>query len=210
MHEVLSGQAIEEHIAHISAQLDQLASQGDELSPCVDIAERFELLREQYRSQPQTIEPHTRGLADLRQRFDELLVNLMPRAIDRLHDVNGQLRRLEMEKEFWRQVVIRRAVDTRQESLKGRNSFVLIRAVSGRTLPPRDSGQRKELEDTVDEAGCRAQVSYLSASRLHKFMCAGTLEAAYQKRLTKLCPIVTRHQVSSRPLDGAGGEPGRR
>ncbi len=209
MHEVLSGQAIETHVARISAQLDELASDGSGLSPCVDIAERFELLREQYRSQPQTLEPHTRGLADLRQRFDELLVNLMPRAIDRLHDVNGQLRRLEMEKEFWRQVVIRRAVETGQESLKGRNSFVLVRVVSGRTLPPRDSVQRKELEGIVDEARCRDQVSYLSGSRLHKFLSAGTLDAAYQQKIDQLCPLVTRHQVSSRLLDTAGGGPGR-
>lgn len=209
MHEVLSGQAIETHVARISAQLDELASDGSELSPCVDIAERFELLREQYRSQPQTLELHTRGLADLRQRFDELLGDLMPRAIDRLHDVNGQLRRLEMEKEFWRQVVIRRAVETGQEILKGRHSFVLIRAVPGCTLPPRDIGQRKELEDIVDEAGCRAQVSYLSASKLHKLMSASTLEAADQKKINELCPVVTRHQVSSRLLNSVGRGPGR-
>ena len=208
MHEILSEQAIETHVARISDQLDELASDGSELSPCVDIADRFELLREQYRSQPRRLEPHTRRLADLRQRFDELLVNLMPRAIDRLHDVNGQLRRLQMEREFWRQVVIRRAVETGQESLKGLNSFVLVRAVSGRTLPPGDSGPRKELEDILDGAGCRAQVSYLSASKLHKFMSAGMLEAVYQEKINKLCPVVTRHQVSSRLLDGVGGGQG--
>lgn len=198
---MLSTPEIDAHIQSIVAALDALAAGDENLSGCLEIGERFRMLREQYRQQPDSLAGRVQRLAELSRRFDDLLANRLTLVVDRFHEVNEQIRLGEQEKAFWRSFLIRAATQARQERLNGIAATVRVRSVQSRTLPPAGGSERARLEDLVRESGCWEQVSQLSRTRLERALAGNVFAGPQAEAIEQLCPATAVHQVSSRAME---------
>jgi len=195
---MLSEHEIGEHLACLTAALDRLSSDHAGLEACVDIAERFEALRQQYRQQPASLASWVSRLAELRRRFDQLLGMRLSQIVDRFHQIGEQIRLAEREKACWRDQLIRIASESRRDQLDGNSAVVRIRSVMSRTVPPAGSLQRQQLEAILRESGCWEQVSQLSRPKLDRAMKNSLLAKPQADEVERICPVSQIHQVSCR------------
>ena len=195
-----SSQNVDAQIQFISSALDDLAPDSADLTVGVEIDERFKILRDQYRQQPDSLAGHMPRLSELSRRFKELLAGRLARVVDRFHEVNGEIHRAEREKAFWRDFLIRVAGETQQEYLDGAAAKVRVRSLPSRTLPPAGADERNRLEDLIYASGCWEQVSQLSRAKLERALAENLFAKPQADEIDKLCPTTVRHQVSCYPL----------
>ena len=202
---MLSSHEIFEHIAFITAALEGLASGNEDLSRCLEIRDRLESLRDQYRQAPDTLTDQVPQLTRLSQRFDEVLDQLGPRAVDRFCEINQQMSLIEQEKGFWRQVLIRQASAQGRESLEGGEAIVRVRTLSGRALPTAGTPERERLETLVRKAGVWEEASQLSRTLLDRALKGRSIAAADVDAIASLFPECVTHQVSVRTSPDQAG-----
>lgn len=198
---MLSKREIDEYIAFIGDALDGLGAGDGDLSRCMEVHERFSALRDQYRQQPDSLGEHTTRLSELSKRFDDLLTGRLPLIVDRFNEVNEQIRLVQQEKAFWRDFLIRRAVQARQGQLNGTLATVRVRSTQSRTLPPVGSSERSQLEDLIRDSGRWEQVSQLSRPKLQRALAGSVFAGEEAAAIEYLCPSTETYQVSSRALD---------
>jgi len=201
---MLSGKEIEAHVESITSRLAIIAQEETGLAGCMEIAEKFGVLREEYRRQPEAFAGQRERLAQLRKRFDEVLASRLDAVIDRFHEVAEAVRRAESEKAFWRDFLIRRSAQLRQEQLNGANAVVRVRTKESRLLPAVQSPERDRLEVLIRQSGQWDQVSQLARARLEKAMNDGLFSKGDTDAIGQLCPLTVVHQVTSRSLSGGG------
>lgn len=198
---MLSSQQIDEHMAWLTTALNRLPTDDGDLSACLEIHERFEALRAQYREKAESLSGRVSALTELSRRFDDWLAKRVTRVIDRFAEVNEQLRRIEEEKALWRDFLIRTATTARQEYLKGAAATVRVRAIASRPLPPAGSPQRSELEEVIRQSGHWEQVSQIASAKMQHALAAKLFDETQVHAIERLCPAAVIYQVSSRPLD---------
>lgn len=196
----LSIREIEQHIACITTQLNQLAAGDGDMQRFAEVGERFCLLRAAYQAQPATVEPHVARLAQLSRQFDGLLDIHLARVVDRYQEVNERIRAAEREKEFLREYFIRKAGQG-HVSLAGQRAEVLVRSIPTRVLPPASTDARVQLDRLVLDSGHWQEVSQLSRAKLQHAL-DETRFGPQQQAIAALCPVTVSHQVTSR-LRGA-------
>ncbi len=194
---MLSDREIEEQVTYITARLDTLAADRPDLTLSAELAERFRTLREQYQQRPASLQRRVQQLATLSKRFDECMAAQLPLVVDRFHELNEQIRHANSEKELWRDFLIRRATDSRQEHRAGNAAVVRVRSVQARALPSAASAERKRLEDLIRESGQWGQVSQLSGPKLQRALAGNLFDRPQAEAIGQLCPPTVIHQVSS-------------
>ncbi len=192
---MLSRGEIVRSIECITSKLDGMKQSEDEMSACAEISIQFTVLREQYRTRPESMAGYVEQLAQLRRRFDDLLQARMASVIDRFNAVTERIRRAQQEREFWRAFLIRKATQDQVQQLDGATSAVRVRSVESRLIPPAGASERQQVEDLIRKAGCWEHVSQLSRTRLEKALAGDVLPKAQAEEVERLCPMTTRYQV---------------
>ena len=193
---MLSDQEVDASIQFIAAALKALAADEGDLSKCPDIAERFKVLRDQYRERPESLAQRVSQLSELRGRFDELLSRRLALIVDRFCEVDGRLRAAQQEKAFWRGFLIRQADQTRQEFLNGTAGTVRVRSVRSRILPPAGGSDRVHLEELIRASGYWEKVSQLSRAKLERALAGNLFAGSEAEAIGQLCPATVRYQVT--------------
>jgi hypothetical protein len=193
---------IEEHVAFIAVAVNELALGGGDLERFGEVSERLQLLRALYKRQPEPLSSFITKLTELSRRFESLLDARMPEIVDRYHHVNEQLRRIEREKDYLREYLIRRAGPGPRETVPGVSAEVVVRSLPTRLLPPAGTVQRGKLERLLAQSGVWPEVSQLSRSKLQQALAKGRLSADDQRAIEELCPPTVVHQVTTRLRSG--------
>ncbi len=210
---MLTTRDISDHVAQIESKLNSIENgngrteavgtpqgQADALA---DVAWRLGVLREQYRRQPGSMSAAVPALSRARARFDALLAARVSEIADRFHAVNEALRRLEAERDVWRDTLIRLAGQMQRREIIGRSAVVAVRPTRTLTVPQQNTPQREQLEQTLRDGGCWEQVSSLSRARLQQAFEDGKLSPEVAGAVGQLCPVTASFAVSSRPAGGA-------
>ena len=201
---MLSNQQIAEHISAIRVLLDHFAASDGDFSECLELNGRFEFLREHYRRSPGSLGGYLLQLTELSKRFDDLLVQLLPEVVDRFHALNERLRRIQKEKDFWRQFLIRTATSGGQQTLVGAVATVQVRSVLSCLLPSPGTTERTRLEEVLRASGQWEQVSQLSGVKIQRALAAKLFDEAVMQIVEQLAPATFVHQLSSRATEPPG------
>jgi hypothetical protein len=196
---MLSEHEIGEHISYLTAAVDRLSTDHADLDEYVAVAERFEILREQYRRQPGSLASCISRLSELRRRFDQLIRARMAEVVDRFHQINEQIRLAEREKACWRDQFIRISTQSGLRQVEGRLASVQVRSTLSRTLPQAGTPERQQLESLLRQSGCWEQVSQLSRPKLDRATKDNLLPNPQIAEVDRLCPVSRIYQVSSHP-----------
>lgn len=195
----LAPREIEQHVAYIGGSLGKLGASDGDVGRFAKVGERLQMLRSQYRAQPESLDGCVPRLRELSRQFDALLESRLAQIVDRFHEINEQIRRAQCEKEFWREYLIQQAPPGRRETLSGSTAEAVIRSSKSRLLPAAGTEPRAQLEGLVQETGRWGEVSQLSRSKLQRALDQAWLSPAQQRAIAELCPLEVVHQVSSRP-----------
>ncbi len=198
---MLSKQEINGHMRFLSSEIEALAAGDRNLPGCIAIDERFRALRDQYRQQPDTLGGCIGELSQLSKRFDALLGERLTSVVDRFNEVSEQVHRAEQEKAFWRDFLIRNAVQAGQERLHGTTATVRVRSMDTRKLPAAGVPERDRLEELIRASGCWEQVTQLSRPRLQRALAQNLFDKPQADAIEQLCPTTVTYQVTSHSLD---------
>jgi hypothetical protein len=198
---MLSGEQIETHIRFIGEALEAMANDDQALGACVEIGERFEDLRAQYRDAPDSLAAHVQRLSALRNRFHALLANRVSRVVDHYFEVGERIRQAEREKAFWRGVLIQQATQAARQHLTGVSATVRVQPKEQRVVPAAGTDHRAKLEESIRSSGRWDQVSHLSRARLERALDQGVFDEAQAKIIADFCPVALTHMVSVRAIE---------
>ncbi len=193
---MLSPREIVEIIEFLRTALWKLAESGSDVSAAVGIAERFDVLREEFRKQRDRFAADVDELASLSRRFQFILNERLSQVVDRFHRVNEEISRGEREKAFLRGTLIRIAGESGQRQLMGTKAQVRVREISARQLPLPRSSERLQLEEVLRTAGAWDHVSQLSRPRLEQAIAGKRIPENLQPQLDALCPVKVSHQLT--------------
>jgi len=164
------------------------------------VGQTFQTLREQYRQRPASLAAHAARLSELRTRFDGILEPHLSAVVDHFREINDQIRQLEMEREFWREYLVRKTSQLQREELRGNSSFIRVRTTQTREIPPAGTASRKTLEQLIRDAGQWQLVSQLSRPKLQQAIAEKKLEQPLAESIDRMCPMRTTYAVVSRPM----------
>lgn len=193
-------QEIDQQIAHISGKLERAAQSDGDLAGLAEVGACLAYLRGEYQRAPQAFSERVSQLRGLGARFEELSAANVTRIVDRFHEVTERIHQAEAERQLWREALIRAGTTAGQDCLSGRLASVQIRTSSTNAVPRAGTPERTSLEGLIRESGYWEQVSQLSPTKLQRALAADQLHAPHADAIRRLCPAVTKHQVTSRLL----------
>lgn len=206
---MLTTREITDHVGQIESKLHEIESGNGRAEPgdgkrgaadaLSEVAWRLGVLREQYRRQPGSMTAAVPALSQARARFDALLAARMGEIADRFHAVNEAMRRLEAERDVWRDTLIRLAGQVQRREIAGQSAVVAVKPTRTLTVPLQNTPQREQLEQSLRIGGCWEQVSYLSRARLQQALEGDRLSSDVAATVRQLCPVTASFAVSSRP-----------
>lgn len=195
----MSRDEVEQMVAEIAAELGVLATRPGGLADYARVGTRLHRLRVQFQRNRDVLNGHVPRLSQLSRQFEAHLDPRLPEVIDRFHALGEEARRIEDERTYLREFIIRRATQAGLAALRGRNSEVRLRTLHARHMPPAGTPARAQLEELIRRAGLWDEVSQLSRPRLHEALdeqrCGAAAEA-----IARLCPMTLSHQVTTRAL----------
>jgi len=194
----MSPRQIAEHVDAIAGALARFSA--GEPFQLAEVAERFRVLRDQYRAEPKSLDAHVSRLSQLSGQFDALLNARLPDVVDRYHRVADQIRRAESEKQYLRDFLVRKAGPGRM-TLAGTAAELTVRPCQSRVLPAAGTEPRARLEQLIQETGQWQQVSQLSRSKLQRAL-QDSVFGERQQAIAQMCPVTTIHQITSRVRPG--------
>ncbi len=199
---MLTQDAVEQHIEQVEAIVDQLERGEGDGALAFQAHERFEVLRDQYRSAPESLATALDRLAGLRRRFEQQLDARLADVVDRYHALVRVIGQAEAEKAFVREALIRIAETKGEGTLSGAIARVSVERSRSARLPPAGSPERDRLVEIVKGPGHWEQVTQLSSSRLVAAIRRGVFAEHDQRRIEELLPSEPAHRVICRPLGG--------
>jgi hypothetical protein len=194
---MLSPQQIDEHVAEIRDRVTVLPRGTVAPADVAAVAERFGVLRSQYRAAPTTMSSQLAALAELRRQFDTLLDACLEQVVDRYHQFSETIRRAEHERDFLRQYLIHKFAGG-ERVLRGRAAEVVVQAVTGRSVPAAGTDSRARLEALLQQTRQWLAVSQLSRSKLQHALEDAHFGERSRGEIDKLCPKTVTHRVISR------------
>jgi hypothetical protein len=181
-----------EQLEAIVAELER--GEGDGALP-FQAHTRLDLLREQYRSVPESLAGFVEQLADLRRRFEQQIEARVQLVVDRYQAVGRIIEQAEVEKAFLREALIRVSEQRGEGTLQGSAARVSVETSSSARLPPSGSPERDHLVELVKRSGQWEQVSNLSAAKLAAAVRRDAFAPDAQRDIDELLLTGSTHRV---------------
>lgn len=195
---MLTMSEIEGAIERLEQSLDGIEKGEIEVSELIEVRATFDVLRAEYRHQPETLQKWVGELHGLRKRYDDLLATKRGRIVDRYQSLSEELERLTTERESLRELLIERANPKARTTYEGGEATVVVKSVRARKLPKAGSEERAELEEVIRDSGHWEQVSIIQVAKLDRLIKQKAFSTETTKAIETLCPAERRFQVSCR------------